>query len=953
MLFLLPAAFSFPCCPGEILSSTGPLTPQFTFENWTIERGLPQNSILCLLQDTSGYLWLGTRAGLVRFDGVSFRVFNRWNTPNFKADTVTVLYQDRDGALWAGTEGGGLMRFYKERWTSFSTKNGLSDDDIRAVVEDRDGRLWIGTATGLNRMEKGVFTAFYAAGDPADFWGNAIAALAPSADGGLWIGTGSNGLYTMNRNRYRSHGTGDLLPGEDITALTVDTKGRLWIGTENGLACMENGKQGISIPGGHPLAENAVRCLITDSKGRVWIGTDGDGFYRFSGGEFTALPLPGDIIDDYIYSLLEDREGNIWIGTYGSGLVRCTPARVLSVTTEQGLPQNRVNALWEDNRGNLWLGTGRKGVVKWNAGAVSARLSPTGESRGGLPAGKRIISLYPDNRGNLWLGTQNSGLLRTAGGSNGIYKRYTVKEGLLSNEITAISGEAPGILRIGTSAGMNLLKEGRITPCPPQDGGESPYVWTLRKSRVFDGWWIGTRRGLWRLKGERLYPFSTTGGLPVTADIRALHEDADGALWIGTDGNGLARLKEGAISFYTTECGLPDNHISAILEDRRGALWLGSYRGVLRVEKKELLEWAEKGVPLRTPLVFDERDGMRSRECINRGHPTAWKTSDGKLWFPTVKGIAVFDPASIRRNSVPPGVCIEEVFSQNQPVAGMLGDEKVGPVRLPTGSSILEFNFTALSFAAPGKVKVRYMLEGFDSGWREVEPFRKRAAMYLNLPPGDYTFKVTGCNNDGVWNHQGAAFSFVIKTPFWRSPGVYILLALVLAAVTAALWRWRVRVRRRLLKKKRVPGPVPAGGPAPAVSKPEPREPQKKYQTSALLPETVDTVLPRLKLLMEDEQVFLNADLSLKALAKKLNIHYNHLSQIINEHFGLNFNDFINSYRIEAAKVRLTDPRGSKKTILEIAYETGFYSKSVFNTAFKKFSGQTPSQYRKENVGSK
>ncbi len=421
--------------------------------------------------------------------------------------------------------------------------------------------------------------------------------------------------------------------------------------------------------------------------------------------------------------------------------------------------------------------------------------------------------------------------------------------------------------------------------------------------------------------------FSTAMEKKIEHDVLSLYADDNENLWIGTNGSGLAcfRLSKKTLTLYTytTDTGLPNNYIFSILEDHRGNLWMSSYRGVFRVSKNQLEAVARKRIPKLTPLCIDEKDGMISSECVMGGQPSAWKTFDGRLCFPTLKGVAVLDPSSIKINQIPPGVFIEEVFVDNRAVK--IGENTI----FSPGKQIIEFYFTALSFTAPGKVKIRYKLEGFDSQWMDILPRQKRAALYLNLDPGNYRFKVIACNNDGIWNDEGDLFEFKIKSPFYKQFLFYLLIILVLSAVVGASWFLHRKRNIKVGKEKRD---------------------EKKYKTSALLPETVEQVLPRLIKLIEEEKIFLEADLTLNKLAQRLNVHYNHLSQIINEQLKCSFNDFINKYRIQEAKKKLENPGENKKTVLEIAYETGFYSKSVFNTAFKKFIGKTPSEYRKASI---
>jgi ligand-binding sensor domain-containing protein/AraC-like DNA-binding protein len=888
----------------------------YIFKTWTTEDGLPQNSVLSLIQDKTGYIWLGTRSGLVRFDGVVFRVFNQWNTRPLKNNNILALYEDRNGVLWIGTDGGGLNGLKNGKWFSFTTKDGLSNNNIRTIFEDREGNLWIGTANGLNHLKNGKCTV-YTAED--DLWGNSITAITANSSGGLWIGTDDNGLYWVKDGKYRAVELKDPIARVEITSLCEDGSGGLWIGTENGLYCLKNGKIQTSTPKDHPLSDQSIRTLMKDSRGDLWIGTDGEGTYRFTNNRFTMISTPYGLTlnDDFIYAILEDREANLWIGTYTSGLVRLTHARVTTITTENGLPQNLVRTLLVDNSGHLWVGTDRKGVVK---------LTTEGAETIEKLSDSRVNALYQDIEHNLWIGTQKGGLTCIKNETSHV---YTTRHGLSSDEITVIFGDSSGTLWIGTSNGLNQFEKGRFTIYNDKETGPSGsgiHIRTITEDRQHR-LWIGTQQGLKLLIDNYLQDFSTAKGEKCKHDVLSLAADDKNNLWIGTNGSGLVCLNKETLTLYTytTESGLPSNDIFSILEDHQGNLWMSSYRGLFRVSKRQLEAVAQKRIPKLTPLCIDEKDGMRSSECVMGGQPSAWKTTNGKLYFPTLKGVAVLNPSSININRKPPEIIIEEVFVDNKPVK--MGEDTV--FVFSSEKKIFEFYFTALSFTAPEKVHIRYKLEGFDNQWKDVSPQQKRAALYLNLDPGNYRFKAIACNNDGLWNDKGAAFEFKIKFPFYKQPLFYLLIILILPAVVGALW---LSYRKRKIK----------------ASKDE--RDGKKYKTSALLPETVEVVLPRLMQLMEEKKVFLDADLTLYKLARQLNVHYNHLSQIINEKLKRSFNDFINSYRIEEAKKKLENPAENKKTILEIAYETGFYSKSVFNTAFKKFTGMTPSEFRKASI---
>jgi AraC-like DNA-binding protein len=516
------------------------------------------------------------------------------------------------------------------------------------------------------------------------------------------------------------------------------------------------------------------------------------------------------------------------------------------------------------------------------------------------------------------------------------FQVYTSKDGLSTNDITAIFQDKTGTLWVGTAHGLNQWKKGTFAPYRQTPLLINAHIRTIGEDHQ-GNLLVGTREGLFLLKDGDSQWFAPG------YDVLTFIGDSSGDLWIGTNGSGLMRFKQenpGLRTIFTTDNGLPNNYIFSITGDDKGNFWMSSYRGVFRVSKKELNDFTDsksQGVPFITAVFFDEKEGMPSGECVMAGHPPAWKTRDqgkqSKLYIPTIKGIAVFDPGTpgpLIPGAKPPPlpVIIENVIVDNQSIIDMPSL----PV-LPPQTRVVEFYFTAVNFTAPEKVRILYKLDGFDTRWQEASLQQKRMAFYLNLPAGNYSFNVTACSNDGVWNHQGARFEFRINTLFYKRPVFYLLILLGLALIVGII-SWQLYNQKKI-----------------KAGKQEEERKKEKYKTSALLPETVDQVLPKLTRLMQEEKVFLDPDLSLQKLSQHLHVHYNHLSQIINEHMGKSFNDYINSYRIEEARKKLADPAESQKTVLEIAYDTGFYSKSVFNTAFKKFTGMTPSQYKKK-VGS-
>ncbi|MCP5053959.1 MAG: helix-turn-helix domain-containing protein [bacterium] len=921
---------------------------RYVISTWTIEAGLPQNSVLNLVQTRDRYIWFGTQSGLVRFDGVAFRVYNRWNTGGLKNDRILSLYEDSRQTLWAGTDGGGLSRFDNEtrQWTTITTKNGLSNNTIRAITEDHRHHLWAGTDNGLNQIADGKISR-YNMDDGLS--GLSVTTLAAGRGNTLWIGTNS-GLSRLRDGRFQPvplQNKTAAANAREITALHEDPGGNLWAGTENGLYFIKNSQNPEAF-----LPNHSIRTILRDNRGVLWVGTSGEGLFRFQARRFVPVNSLQELPGDFIESLLQDHEGNLWMGAYTAGLARLKPAKALTLGKENGLPENQVYTLLPQHPNRLWAGTGRKGLalVDLNRNKVIRTIT----AAQGL-SGNRVRALWQDPDNTLWVGTV-SGLNRVKDGKITI---YTTRDGLSSNTITAIHRDRSRTLRVGTVNGLHHWSPTRrgFEVYQQSSAPLSRHIRTLLEDpegNIF----IGTRGGLFILPKNGdvirdMHPRHTA--TPFDYDILALHRDHRGYLWAGTNGSGLIRIKPtpslqlspSQLTFFTTRDGLVNNYIFSITGDETRNLWLSSYRGVSRVSPGDLQRLARSktpGSPATTPITlnpftFDEKEGMISSECSMAGQPAAWHSPGGKVYIPTVKGIAIIDPASPASPTAPPPTVIQNVIADNQPVLTKTG----GSPPLLDSPRVMEFYFTALHFTSPQKVRLRYMLEGYDSHWNEVAPRQQRTAIYLNLPAGNYNFTVTARGNHGDWNPHPAGLTFNITAPGGKqSPALFsflvILSILLILVILVLFWFSRNRRNRK--------GPIKED--MKKDLKDEPGEPKEKYKTSALLPETVEAVLPALTRMMETEKLYLDPQLNLKNLSQRLHVHYNHLSRIINENMGKSFNDYINGYRIEEAKKRLTDPASAQKTVLEIAYDTGFYSKSVFNTAFKKFTGMTPSQFRKK-----
>ena len=565
---------------------------------------------------------------------------------------------------------------------------------------------------------------------------------------------------------------------------------------------------------------------------------------------------------------------------------------------EQGLSNNTITALLQNRQGYLWLAT-PSGLLRFDGRQFRCF------NRWNTPVMTidRLTCLWLDVDDTLWIGSDGGGLYYFRQNQWG-----TVPQKLSNLHVQTVLRDRRGSLWIGTQYGLNCLRDDRCETFTMSQGLPGNLVYALTEAD--DGTLLAGSdgRGLAAMRDGK---FVVENHVDPPAGIRALRRGHDGIVRIAAE-NGLFTWHRGILRRVAA---VPrQKSFLALLEDRAGRWWLGSEgEGIFLLENNGLRSIAADSQPLYyVPSLLEDHEGNLWAGTI----------SQGLLQFREKSNAAAAQPLSLQ---------IETVLADNRPITGEPG------VLLPRSTRSLEFYFTAVAFRQDEQLKLQYRLQGWENGWHTISGQAPRSAMYSNLRPGDYTFQIR-FENGGRDQHDKDAmttFSFRIGTPFFLTP---LLAALLFTAAAAVLFFLLWRRRRRAYS----PAPV-----SRSVSFREPLgENQKKYATSALTDAVACEVEKRLLALMEKEEAWLDPDLTLKKLAEMLHIHPNYLSQIMNERLGRSARDFINTYRIAAAEKMLLDPKQKKKTILDIAFETGFYSKSVFNSAFKKFNGRSPQEYR-------
>lgn len=764
---------------GVSQAETGSSPP--VFEIWPGVGGWEQNTLTAIIQSHDGYLWLGTYHGLVRFDGVRFATFDSGNSPGLQNGLVTSLYEDDSGLLWIGLETGELARFAGGVFKPVALGGSWPGGAIEAISSDEQGDVWVLNDTGfLLRVRDGLSALCPGGASPSR-----KAALTRAKDGRIWVV--SNGKAAILEH-------GRVVPFDFAGADTTNyfdrvlpaRAGGLWVLGNDRLRKWEDGRWTSEIPN-WPHSQGGITTLLEARSGAIIAGTLKDGLYVMAPAK---LPLhfarTNGLSHDWVRALCEDREGNIWIGT-GAGFDGLRPRRVQMLDAPDGWQGCAVLSFSVGADGSAWIGSEGAGLYRYSG----SEWAKYGEANG--LSNSFVWSVLETKAGELYAGTWGGGLYVKKG------ERFVSAGELdqITAPVVSLYEGSRGEVWIGTKLGLHRLEGGRITWSAGKDRLALPDVRAITESPDGTLWFGMSGGGLGALKEGMLRQYRKTDG--VGSDfVLCFNQEPDGTLWYGTADNGIGRWKNGKFARISGEQGLRNGAILHLVDDGAGNFWVGSQYGILRVSKTELEQCADGVTNWVHTLSYGKAEGLASLTCSGGFQPGACRTSDGRLWFPTVKGMAILDPSSVTTNSVPPPVVIEEMLvdRQSRPLASSASADAV--LQIPPGRQQFEIHYTGLSFTAPEKVLFKYRLKGLESEW--TEPGTKRVAPYSYLPPRSYTFQVIACNNDEVWNETGASLSFVVLPYFWQTWWFEVSSLGSGAGCLGAgvFWISRRRVRRRL-----------------------------------------------------------------------------------------------------------------------------------------------------------
>lgn len=750
---------------------------EFVLRNWDVRDGLPAGRVTCIQRTADGYLWVGTPAGLARFDGLRFRTFQTDNPPAPGTNAVHCLLTDRAGDLWIGTAAG-LLRLKRGDFDAGNSTWLWSNTPISALLEDAAGAVWAASPGQDLLRTRGQSTEriefpltlkeedrllLDASNRVCVFSGGAIwvrqeeswtrelapppgfpefEAVSAHREGGFWVAISRGLLHLTNA---ASLPEPRRLPDEieapraRVNEMIEDRTGRVWAATfGGGIFCFDSqtGWQRVTPRRSRP--PGAVMALYEDPEGIIWAGTANRGLYQLKPRQATAWSLPIAAHEGIPHTVCVAHDGSVWVGTDGAGVFRFGNGVTTRYGRAQGLEQLSVAAILEDRRTNLWVGTPR-GLYRFERGFMHAVTNDV--------VGRRAVSaLFEDREGTLWIGLAGV-LVRMHGGQ---FRAFELPTRYRPFEIRAIAQNNAGTIYIGTRGG-----------------------------------------GVFRLTKGQLVRLN---GIQRTAVI-SLYIDAEHALWLGTLNRGLSRVKGEDITHWTTEDGLPDNTIYAMLEDDAHTLWMSSNEGVFGFSREVLTNYAQKKGPplLAHHLAFE--NGVADLACLGSGQPSATRSSDGRFWFPTTRGVVSFDPARLPREHAPLTVILEEVWVDGvvHSAAGLTS------LRVPSAARRIEFRYTSPDMISPERLRFRHRLEGLESDW--VDAGTQRIAHYGQLAPGHYEFRVMAGVQD-VWQPAAQSFRLDVVPRLWERTGFQLALilgGLVVVGLTVRTVE-RSRARRRLAR---------------------------------------------------------------------------------------------------------------------------------------------------------
>tara|TARA_E500000305_G_scaffold5164_3_gene4370 strand:+ start:3468 stop:6383 length:2916 start_codon:yes stop_codon:yes gene_type:complete len=759
------------------------LPSQYLFDRFGREEGLPSDTVWIARPDLNGFLWLGTKNGLARFDGVSFTLFNKQNQPAFRSNDIRDIEILDDGSMWLATYGGGVLHFVNGEFTAYTTAEGLSDDIVHDVLPAADGTLWFATSQGLSRLrgkEMHSWTQEDGLVDDRTF------RLLEEPGGAIWVSTLTNGLSRFDGVHFTNFTEGSGLDSTQVHLLYNDPElgpmaataaGTTYRLTESGPIVHESAALQTGM---------TLHSALRDRHGNLWLGTYGDGLWRVGQhGGLEAFPLateqPG-----YVFELSEDAEGNIWAATM-HGVHRLRDSDFLQFGPAEGIGAATF-VVTQAPDDSIWTGTEGSGLFRLGTDREITQFT----REQGLSSND-VSSLLAEPDGSLWVGTFGGGLNHLH--TDGSVTQYGKEQGLINSHVMGLQRDASGRLWVVTDGGL-VWFDHRRNRFVEETSLPATLLREIR-SDALGRLWLTSNGGLMQLTGDGYTLWTEEEGLGSNL-VSTTYTDAEGVVWIGSRESGLARLEGDQLFQFTLEHGLPQLSVLAILEDDAGRLWMSGADGLVSVERAALNAVAHGESERFRARLYDETDGLRSAQFLGGFQPAGWRARDGRFWFPTNQGLVAVVPGDFSTLPPPPPPLIEAVRVNGESIP--LAD----PLLLPADASTLEVDYTVPRLGAPHTLRFEYLLEGFDRDWHRVGS--RRTAYFTGLPAGSLSLRVAASNHDAAQepSPRGTEVNLdIYRAPFWYQTWWFRIIAGLLAVLLAHRL-YLLAIRRAMLRERQL-----------------------------------------------------------------------------------------------------------------------------------------------------
>lgn len=793
-----------------------------SIEHISLEQGVSNNLIFSIYQDSKGFIWFGTMFGLVKYDGVNYKTYRTdpTNTNSLSNDDIISIYEDKSGGLWFGTFNGGLNKY--DRTSGLFTRylhdpkipNSISNNTVWKIIQDRNGAMWFATdGGGLCKFENNIFTTYRKDSlNKESISGNFIRSLAEDKDGNIWAGTMASGLNKFNPEKnaftnYRHESENEnSLENNFVSSIFEDTNGGLWIGTSGGglnkYDRETNGfkKYKYDSTNEFSISSNNVFSIAEESPGNLLIGTQ-KGLNKFNiiTEKFERVKIYPDEENkrEAVLTFVKDKSGVIWVSTYLDGLHKLFYSRKKFRSILAG---KNVKCVFEDKAGKLWIGTETEGLKMSEDGGKSFQSYKNDKQNQNSISSNNINSITEDNEGNLWIGT-NRGLNKLNKISNK-FTRYIndIEPGneniLSSNNILKVYIDKEGILWSGADNGLDKFIPGSQKFF--HYGHSDSDTGSLSENTILSIYedkdsvlWVGTYDGLNKLDKAtgkfKHYKHNPYDPKSISNNyVFSFCEDNNGNFWIGTGGGlNVFEPNNGTFFYFTDRDGLPNGVISGIESSNDGYLWVSTFKGISRfdIKNKEFKN-------------YDIEDGLLSN-MFNAG--SYFKQSNGNIFFGGINGVNIISPSEIIESNFTPELIFTYLTKYNGNDKCEIDISALNNTELSYKDNIINIGFTSVDFTNPKKNNFAYMLEGFDNSWKYSG--NTSNAIYTNLNPGEYTFKIKGTNSDGIWSKKESSIKIIITPPFWKTWWFYGMLICLLATAIIFIQNFRVKQKVKNLVK--------------------------------------------------------------------------------------------------------------------------------------------------------